>query len=126
MDEGSRKYTASAVTGRGLFQWRVKAFGLHSAPATFQRALDRVIGPDMEPYAFAYLDDVIMIGKTFGKHLKNLKEVFRRLRAANQKINIEKCEFFKTETRYLGHIVTSEGIKTDPETIAAIEQLPIP
>ena len=98
MDEGSRKYTAFAVTGRRLFQRRVMPFGLHSTPVTFQRALDRVIGPDMKAYAFAYLDDIIVIGKTFDVHLKNLKEVFRRLRAAKLKINIDKCEFFKTET----------------------------
>lgn len=74
LDEDSKKYTAFAVTGRGLYQWRVMPFGLHSAPATFQRALDTVIGPDMEPYAFAYLDDIIVIGETLEKHLTHLKK----------------------------------------------------
>ncbi|KAL7723550.1 hypothetical protein ACLKA6_003089 [Drosophila palustris] len=60
---------------RGLFQWKVMPFGLHSAPATFQRALDRVIGPEMLPNAFAYLDDIIVIGKTLEEHMANLKEV---------------------------------------------------
>lgn len=91
MEESSKKYTAFTVAGRGLYQWRVMPFGLHSAPATFQRALDRVIGPDLEPHAFAYLDDIIVTGKTLEEHLKNLGEVFRRLRAANLKINPEKC-----------------------------------
>jgi len=53
MAEDSRACTAFTVPGRGLFQWRVMPFGLHSAPATFQRALDSVIGPDLDPYAFA-------------------------------------------------------------------------
>ncbi|KAH8241715.1 hypothetical protein KR032_007125, partial [Drosophila birchii] len=60
-----RECTAFTVPGRGLFHWRVMPFGLHSAPATFQRVLDTVIGPDMEPHAFAYLDDIIVIGKGF-------------------------------------------------------------
>lgn len=45
-------------------------FGLHSAPATFQRLLDTIIGPDLEPKAFAYLDDIIVLGKTFDEHLE--------------------------------------------------------
>jgi len=53
MAKDSRACTAFTVPGRGLFQWRVMPFGLHSAPATFQRALDSVIGPDLDPYAFA-------------------------------------------------------------------------
>lgn len=126
MEESSKKYTAFTVAGRGLYQWRVMPFGLHSAPATFQRALDRVIGPDLEPHAFAYLDDIIVTGKTLEEHLKNLGEVFRRLRAANLKINPEKCEFFKSETRYLGHVVSGEGIHTDPDKVAAIQEIPAP
>lgn len=70
-----RQYTAFAVTGRGLYQWKVMPFGSHSAPATFQRALDDVIGPEMEPHAFAYLDDIIVIGRSFEEHLENLREV---------------------------------------------------
>lgn len=53
------------------------AIRLHSAPATFQRALDRVFGLEMEPHAFAYLDDIIVIGKTKDEHRENLREVFR-------------------------------------------------
>lgn len=126
MAKESRKYTAFAVAGKGLYQWKVMPFGLHSAPATFQRALDSVIGPEMDPHAFAYLDDIIVIGKTFEEHLRNLREVFRRLRSANLRINIEKCEFFRKETKYLGHVVSSEGIKTDPDKVAAIVEMKPP
>jgi len=68
-------------------------FGLHSAPATFQRALDSVIGPDMETHAFAYLDDIIVIGATWEEHARNLREVFRRLREAKFRLNQGKCKF---------------------------------
>ncbi|XP_043064458.1 uncharacterized protein LOC122320329 [Drosophila ficusphila] len=83
MARDSRQITAFTVPGRGLFQWKVMPFGLHSAGATFQRALDSVIGADMDPFAFAYLDDIIVIGATEEQHLTNLAEVFRRLRRAN-------------------------------------------
>lgn len=66
MSRQSRVCTAFTVPGRGrLFQWKVMPFGLHTAPATCQRALDRVMGPEMEPHAFAYLDDIIVIGTSY-------------------------------------------------------------
>ncbi|BFF99977.1 uncharacterized protein DMAD_00086 [Drosophila madeirensis] len=93
--EGSRECTAFTVPGRGLFHWKVMPFGLHSAAATFQRALDSVIGPRMEPHAFAYLDDIIVIGVALEDHVENLREVFRRLREANLRLNKDKCSFSK-------------------------------
>jgi len=68
----SRQNTAFTVPGKGLFQWRVMPFGLHSASATFQRVLDRVIGPEMSPHAFAYQDDIVMIGRSLEEHKANL------------------------------------------------------
>ncbi|XP_041673748.1 uncharacterized protein LOC121529819 [Drosophila eugracilis] len=125
MDEDSKQYTAFTVPGRGLFQWKVMPFGLTTAPATFQRALDTIIGPEMEPFAFAYLDDIVVIGRNKREHLEKLQEVFRRLQA-NLKINAEKCHFFQKELRYLGHIVTDQEIQTDPDKVAAIRELPTP
>ncbi|XP_044317448.1 uncharacterized protein K02A2.6-like [Drosophila rhopaloa] len=78
MDKDSLQFTAFTVPGRGLYQWKVMTFGLHSARATFQRALDGVIGADMEPFAFAYLDDIIVIGATEEQHLSNLAEKGRK------------------------------------------------
>ncbi|XP_070140317.1 uncharacterized protein [Drosophila kikkawai] len=122
----SREYTAFTVPGRGLFHWKVMPFGLHSAPATFQRALDSVIGPELEPSAFAYLDDIIVIGTTLDEHIENLREVFRRLRHANLKLNRDKCSFFQRSLKYLGHVISESGIHTDPDKIAAIRELQPP
>ncbi|XP_067634016.1 uncharacterized protein [Eurosta solidaginis] len=122
----SRPYTAFTVPGRGLFQWRVMPFGLHSALAMFQRALDQVIGPEMEPHAFAYIDEIIVIGSTFEEHIQNLREVLLRLQCANLRINTEKCDFFKKELHYLGHAVSDKGIHTDPEKVPAIQELKPP
>ncbi|XP_044313299.1 uncharacterized protein K02A2.6-like [Drosophila rhopaloa] len=126
MAKDSRQYTAFTVPGRGLYQWKVMPFGLHSASATFQRALDSVIGAEMEPVAFAYLDDIIVVSATEEQHLAHLAEVFRRLRAANLRINPRKCTFFKQKLVYLGHVISGEGIQTDPEKVSAINGLKIP
>lgn len=126
LSPASKPVTAFTVPGRGLYQFTVMPFGLHSAPATFQRLLDSIIGPDLEPHAFAYLDDIIVLGETFEGHLENLREVFRRLRAANLQLNPDKCQFCRKSLKYLGHLVTSEGIQTDPDKVEAIQQIPTP
>ena len=61
----SKPLTAFTVAGKGLFEFNVMPFGLHSAPATFQRLLDYVISPELSPNAFAYLDDIVIVSKTF-------------------------------------------------------------
>lgn len=89
----SRPIMAFTVRGRRLMQFRVMPFGLHSVPATFQRLLDAIIGPELEPNVFVYLDDIIISIQTFEEHLRLLAEVFRRLREARLRLNPEKCRF---------------------------------
>jgi hypothetical protein len=70
----------------------------------------------------SYLDDVI--GRTFPERLLNLRKVFKRLREARLKLNPDKCQLFQKEVRYLGHIVSPDGITTDPEKLRAIREWP--
>ncbi|KAL6417460.1 hypothetical protein ACFW04_012719 [Cataglyphis niger] len=126
LDMGSRPATAFTIPGRGLFQFWVMPFGLHSAPATFQRLLDSVLGPELEPNVLVYLDDIIVVSRTFDNHLAHLREVFRRLREARLRINTQKCHFCQDRLRYLGHIVDQEGVQTDPEKVSAITGWPAP
>ncbi|XP_070851494.1 uncharacterized protein [Drosophila suzukii] len=123
MAKDSRQFTAFTVPGRGLYQWKFMPFELLSASATFQRALDSMFGADMEPFAFAYLDDIIVIGATEEQDLANLAEVFRRLRRANLKVNPKKCAFFRRRLVYLGHVISAEGVQTDPVKVTAITNL---
>jgi len=118
----SRPIIAFTVPGRGLMQFTVMPFGLHSAPATFQRLLDTVFGP--EPHT--YLDDIIVISATLDDHLHHLGEVFRGLQEARLRVHPDKCHFGLTELRYLGHIVDRRGLQTDPEKVRAIMQWPTP
>lgn len=97
----SREITAFTIPGKGLFQFQRMPFRLTNAPATFQRLLDRLIGPAMKPHAFAYVDDVIVISETFDEHLKILAEVFDRILSAGLLINPEKCDFCCHEVKVL-------------------------
>lgn len=123
LDADSKAITAFTIPGRGLFQFRVMPFGLHSAPATFQRAMNTVLGADLEPYVVVYLDDIIVVGETLEQHMRLLREVFSRLRRANLKINVDKSRFLKNRTLYLGHVIDGEGIRTEPDKIKAIREI---
>ncbi|XP_025266372.1 uncharacterized protein LOC112638592 [Camponotus floridanus] len=125
LDPDSRPATAFTIPGRGLLQFRIMPFGLHSAPATFQRLLDNV-GPDLDLHVLVYLDDIIIVSRTFKEHLTHLKEVFRRLRQTRLQLNVDKCHFCRDRLKYLGHIVDQEGIRTDPDKMSAIKNWPAP
>lgn len=122
----SKPLTVFTVPGRGLMQFTVMPFGLHSAPATFQRLMDEVLRPTLEPYVFVYLDDIIVVSQTFREHLDRLTEVFDRLRAAKLRINRDKCRLGVSRLKYLGHVIDHDGISTDPEKVSTITNWPTP
>lgn len=126
MEDSSREKTAFTVPGRGLFQFKRMPFGLHNSAATWQRLIDRVLGPDLEPYVFVYLDDIIVATSSFQQHLVVLEEIFRRLRAASLHLNIEKCHFVRSELKYLGYVIDNSGLHVDPEKVQAIVNFPRP
>jgi len=93
-------------TGQGLWQFTVMPFGLCNTAATFERLMESVLRGLTYEACLVYLDDVIVIGRTFQEQLDNL-QLFQRLREAHLKLNPEKCQPFRKEVRYLGHIVSS-------------------
>lgn len=73
-----------------------------------------------------YLDDIIVFSRTFSEHLENLKLVFQRLREANLKMSPKKCCLFQHQVSFLGHVVSKDGIATDPDKIEAVVNWPTP
>ena len=124
--ESSRPITAFTVPGRGLFQFCRLPMGLSNAPATWQRLIDRVLGPALDDHVFVYLDDIIIVTPTFEKHLEILEEVFRRLKESNLRVFKKKCQFCRPELRYLGYVVDRNGLHVDPEKVNAILKIPPP
>ena len=74
----------------------------------------------------AYLDDIIVIGESVGECRRNLAGVLERIRKANLKLKPSKCELFRTEISYLGHIVSANGVATDPRKIKAVQNWALP
>ena len=122
----SREITAFSVPGKGLYHFTRMPYGLTGAPATFQRLLDKLIGPEMEPHAFAYLDDIVIVTPTFEEHLDWLERVLSKITAAGLTINPEKCEFCRSQVRYLGFILQRDGLTIDPDKAKPIFEYPAP
>ena len=101
-------------------------FGLCNAPATFERVMERVLDGLQWRTALVYLDDVIVYGGTFEEELERLEEVFQRLRMARLKLSPKKCLLFQKEVPFLGHIVGQDGVRTDPQKVAAVKEWPVP
>ncbi|CAC5409373.1 Transposon Ty3-G Gag-Pol polyprotein,Transposon Ty3-I Gag-Pol polyprotein,Retrovirus-related Pol polyprotein from transposon 297 [Mytilus coruscus] len=87
-----RPKTAFSLPGGGLWQFTVLPFGLCNAPAVFEKLMLKVLTGLPWKTCLVYLDDIMIIGKTFEEHIKNLEEVMQRLRDANLKLNPKKCE----------------------------------
>ncbi|GFV74364.1 retrovirus-related Pol polyprotein from transposon 297 [Trichonephila clavipes] len=97
-------------------------FGLCNAPATFERLMETVLKGLTFEACLIYLDDVIIGGRTFEEHLQNIRKVLSKLSDANLKLNPSKCKFFQKEVNdYLGHIISAEGVRTDPEKVSAVK-----
>lgn len=110
----------------GLYHWLVMPFGLTGAPATFQRLMDRVLRGLSWKIAMVYLDDIIVIGKSVEDCIDNMAQVFERLSKAGLKLKPKKCFLLQRQVKYLGYIVSGEGIQTDPEKIDKVQNWPEP
>ena len=126
LDEDSIPYTAFTVGPLGFYECLRMPFGLTNAPATFQRLMENCLGDLHLNWCIIYLDDIIVYSKTPKEHLKRLEAVFEKISKAGLKLKPNKCEFFKSEITYLGHVVSNKGIATDPKKIRAIQQWPRP
>jgi len=117
MDDESRSLL-TINTHKGLFRYNRLVFGIASAPALWQRAMDQVLKG--LPGCFCMLDDMIITGKNEKEHLANLKAVLSRLCEYGLRLNSKKCEFFKSEVEFLGHVIDEKGLHKSSSKVNAI------
>ena len=108
----------------GKFEWRVLPFGLTNAPAVFQPAMNRVFGTHLNKCACVYLDDILIFSRSEEEHFQHLEMVLKLLRDNKLFAKMKKCDFFKPELKYLGHVVSAAGI--NPAKVQTISDWPTP
>lgn len=123
--EEDRAKTAFS-TPQGHYEYIRMPFGLKNAPATFQRLMNSILKDYINKICVVYLDDILIFSTSIHEHIDSLNKILNRLRESNLKIQIDKCKFFSKETEYLGHILTPEGLKPNPQKIENIIELKLP
>lgn len=125
MNKNSIQKTAFNVEN-GHYEYLRMPFGLKNAPATFQRVMDHVLRELQNKICLVYMDDIIIFSTSLQEHISNLTQVFQKLRDSKLKIQLDKSEFLRQNVEFLGHVITPNGIKPNPNKIKAIEKFPIP
>ena len=120
----SSKEKAALVTQFGKFKFNRVPFGLSQAPAYFQHLMFLILRGLKN--AFAYMDDILVFSKTEEEHLEHLRQVFERLDGAKLKMKKAKCDFWKQELHYLGHLISTQGIAPRTDKLQAIQEMTPP
>ncbi|GJP82049.1 hypothetical protein CLOP_g12174, partial [Closterium sp. NIES-67] len=109
-------------TRYGSYEYTVMPFGLTNAPSTFQLTMNRVFRDLLDKCVIIYLDNILIYSKTREQHLKDLEAVFQRLQQHRLITKGSKCEFLKQELEFLGHVISTEGIRIDLKKLRAIQE----
>src|SRR6266542_1274026 len=88
--------------------------------------MNQVLRKYLGKFILVYLNNIIIYFKTFEEHKEHIRLVFEALWAVSLMIKLKKCKFAERELQFLEHIISAEGIKTDPEKIAKMVTLPLP
>ena len=122
---GDRGKTAF-VCHEGCFEYCRMPFGLTNAPATFQRAIDMVLGQYRWKTCLVYLDDIIVFSQTAEEHIRHVEEVLTTLQDAGFSLKLRKCEFFAETVDYLGHVIRPGRLQVAQQKIEAVKGFKMP
>ena len=125
MNEADKPKTAF-VCPFGFYEFNRMPQGITNAPSTFQRLMEKCMKDLNLKEVLVFLDDLIVFSSTLEEHETRLIHVLERLKEYGLKLSPEKCKFFQTSVRYLGHIVSRDGVKTDPDKTEALKTWPRP
>ena len=123
LDEQSKEYV-TITTHKGLFRYNRMSFGVASAPAIFQRTMERIL--QGIPHVHVYIDDILVADSTEKEHLVTLEKVMSRLGECGIRLTRTKCKFMLPSVEYLGYHISGEGISPTKEKRRAIVDAPVP
>eukprot|EP00253_Pinus_taeda_P012699 PITA_12699 len=113
-------------TRYGHYEFVVLPFGLTNAPATFMCLMNSVFHQFLDKFVLIFIDDILIYSRSKEEHEKHLRMVLQTLREHQLYAKLSKCDFYKEEIQYLGHVISKDGIAVDPEKIKTILDWPVP
>lgn len=125
VDESDKPKTAF-VCPMDFWEFKCMPQGITNASSTFQRLMEKCMGDMNLKEVIVFLDDIIVFSKTLEEHEARLLKVLNHLKEYGLKLSPEKCVFFQTSVKYLGHIVSKNGVETDPGKVEALKTWPVP
>jgi hypothetical protein len=108
-------------THNGHYEFKVMAFGLTGAPATFQHAMNASLAPVLRKFALVFFDDILIYSSSYAEHLQHLSAVLEILQKEQWQVKMSKCAFAQRQIAYLGHVISAAGVSTDAAKIKSIE-----
>jgi hypothetical protein len=111
-------------TRYGLYEFQVLPFGLTNAPGTFMRLMNDIFRDELDRCVIIYLDDILIYSPNEEQHQEDVRRVLEKLRKEHLYAKQAKCEFFKTEVTFLGHVISGRGIEPDPAKVTTIQGWP--
>jgi len=120
------EFKTAFQTHFGQYEFRVMAFGLTGAPGTFQGAMNDTLAPGLRKFVVVFFDDILVYSHSYEEHLDHLRQVFQWLSKDQWKLKLSKCKFAQRSISYLGHIVSAQGVSTDPAKVHAVTSWPPP
>lgn len=125
LEPGSIHKTAF-VTQSGLYEFLCLPFGLKNSAASFQRLKEFVLKDLKGKICFVCTDDIVVYSKNEKEHPNHLKEVLQCLNKAGLTLTLQKCNLMQRPLKFLGHVMSAEGIKTDQDKVDAVANFPVP
>jgi len=120
------KERSAFCTRRGIFQFTRVPFGLSGAPGSFCRLMSIVLRDLLWVEYLCYLGDIVVYARSPRELVERLRIVLDRLRDVGLKAKLSKCELFRTEIKFIGHMLSADGINPLPDKLEAIRNWPVP
>jgi len=120
------EYKTAISTKFGIFEYLVMPHGLPNGPSVYQAFIEGIFKEVLNKYVKVYMDDILIYSKNLNEHIQHVRSVLKILIENKLVAKLEKCEFHKSEIRYLGDILTKDGVKTDPEKVNKIMEMSKP
>nr|XP_009801148.1 PREDICTED: uncharacterized protein LOC104246933 [Nicotiana sylvestris] len=113
-------------TRYGHFEFLVMSFGLTNVPPAFMDLMNRVFKPFLDEFVIVFIDDILIYSRSEVEHADHLRAVLQTLQDYRLYAKFSKCEFWLIFVAFLGHVITSDGIKVDGQKIEAVMTWPRP